>query len=53
MVLTDSMALAEGVISSTRAMTSSFQGMETPHPRMPRPRTPAMAAVMSVVVKAL
>lgn len=53
MVLTELMALAEGVISSTRAMTSSFHGMETEQPRMPRPRTPAMASRMSVAEKAL
>ena len=52
-MLTEWMAAAEGASSSTRAITSSFHGMETEQPRIPRPRTPAMAAVMSVVVKAL
>ena len=34
-------------------MTSSLNGIDTEQPRMPRARTPPMAAAMSVVVNAL
>ena len=53
MVFTEWMARADGSTSSTRAMTSSLNGIDTEQPRMPRARTPPIAAAMSVVVKAL
>jgi hypothetical protein len=53
MVLTDWIAAAEGVISSTRGMQASLKGMETAQPRTPSARTPPIAAGRSVVVKAL
>jgi hypothetical protein len=52
-VLTESMAFADGSRASTRGMTSSLNGIETAQPRIPSPRRPAMAAGRSVVVKAL
>ena len=53
MVLTEWMARADGSTSSTSAMTSSLNGIDTEQPRMPSARTPPMAAAMSVVVNAL
>jgi hypothetical protein len=53
MVLTESIAFAEGSSRSTSAITSSLNGIDTAQPLMPRPRTPAMAEGRSVVVKAL
>ena len=53
MVLTDSIAAAEGSSSSTSAMTSCFQGIDTAQPRMPRPRTPAIASTMPEAANAL
>ncbi len=52
-VLTESIAVAEGSIRSTSAITSSLYGMEIAQPRMPSPRTPAMAWARSVGAKAL
>lgn len=52
-VLTDRMAAAEASSSSTRAITSSLNGIEIAQPRMPRARTPPIAAGRSVVVNAL
>ena len=52
-VFTASMARAESSTSSTRAITSRLNGMDTEQPRMPSARTPPIAATMSVVVKAL
>ncbi|SHW31961.1 Uncharacterised protein [Mycobacteroides abscessus subsp. abscessus] len=52
-VLTELITRADSSSSSTSAMTSSLNGMDTEQPRMPRARTPPMAAAMSVVVKAL
>ena len=53
MVLTESMAFADGSITSTRAMTSSLYGIDTAQPRIPSPRTPAIAWARSVGAKAL
>ena len=52
-VLTDWMARADGSTSSTSAITSSLNGIDTEQPRMPRARTPPIAAAISVVVNAL
>ncbi len=52
-VLTDSMTRAEGSISSTSAITSNLNGIDTEHPRIPRARTPPIAPAISVVVNAL
>jgi hypothetical protein len=52
-VFTDPIASAEPSISSTSSMPASLKGIETPQPRMPRARIPAMAAARSVVVNAL
>ncbi len=52
-VLTEWIAIADDSISSTRAITSSLNGIDTEHPRMPSARTPPIAAAMSVVVNAL
>jgi len=51
-VFTDWIAVAEASSSSTRAITSSLNGMDTEHPRMPSARTPPMAPARSVVVNA-
>jgi hypothetical protein len=53
MVFTELMARADCSTSSTSAMTSSLNGIDTEQPRMPSARTPPMAATMSVVVNAL
>ena len=52
-VLTELIASAESSIESTRAITSSLKGIDTPHPRIPSARIPATAAGRSVVVNAL
>ena len=52
-VLTESIAVADGSIESTSGITASLNGIDTEHPRMPSARTPRMAPSMSVVVKAL
>ncbi len=52
-VLTELIASAEASIESTRAITSSLKGIDTPHPRIPSARIPATAAGRSLVVNAL
>ncbi|MCY1561298.1 hypothetical protein D9M68_985340 [compost metagenome] len=52
-VLTESMAAAEGSISSTKAMQASLYGIDTPQPRIPKARIPATAAGRSSVRIAL
>jgi hypothetical protein len=52
-VFTDPIASAEPSRASTYWMQASLYGIETPHPRMPRARIPAIAAARSVVVNAL
>ena len=46
-------AVAKPSSPSTSSTQASLQGIETPHPRMPRARIPATAAARSVVVNAL
>ena len=53
MVLIEEIAFAAASSSSTSAITSSLNGIDTEQPRMPRARTPPIAALMSVVVIAL
>jgi hypothetical protein len=53
MVFTDPITWAEPFMASTCWMQASLYGIETPQPRMPRARIPAMAAGRSVVVNAL
>jgi hypothetical protein len=52
-VLTDRIASADGSSSSTSGMQASLNGIDTPQPRMPSARIPAIAAGRSVVVNAL
>ena len=52
-VLTEPMAVAESSTTSTSGITASLKGIDTEQPRMPRARTPPIAAAMSVVVNAL
>jgi len=53
MVLTESIALADAVSSSTSGITASLNGIDTEQPRMPSARTPPIAPSMSPVVNAL
>ena len=52
-VLTDSIAAAEGSTTSMSGMTASLNGIDTEHPRIESARMPRTAPSMSSVVKAL
>ena len=52
-VFTEAIAVAESSIESTRGITSSLNGIETPQPRIPSALIPATAEGRSEVVNAL